>query len=808
MNELPDTAAFARWIGTFAASLTEHEAHLNALDAAIGDADHGVNLRRGALVLATLVRHHDFSRPEQLLRAVGSTIVDHVGGASGPLYGSFFVRMAAALATTTGAVPLVGAMRAGVAGVAELGGAEPGDKTLYDALAPAVDALESALSAGQSPARALARAAAAAEAGRDATIAMIAKKGRASYLGERSAGHQDPGATSAALLIAAARTLIPSTLQGVALSGPRFVNDPRSFVADSLRGVVANAADLRWVPDPGYLVRETTPPAGRVALVSGGGSGHEPLHAGFVGEGMLTAAAPGLIFSSPNAVQIHAATAAAHAGAGVVHIVKNYTGDVLNFAIAAELAAAEGIAVETVVVDDDVASDRDGEGPGRRGTAATLVVEKICGAAAQRGDALADVAALGRRTAAAARSMAVALRAPILPGETRPSFDLAEGEAELGIGIHGERGTSRIPSATAGELVAALVDPIVRALGLSDGDDTIVVVNGLGATHDLELSLVFAEVADRLAGAGVRIRRSLVGTFVTALDMSGVSVTLVRVDDEMLDLFDAPTAAPAWPNVPPVEFSGIGDRRPPEITLRVPAAGSADDPVLPPPGDDDLSHHETVAWLQSFADRVIASEPQLTDLDRSAGDGDFGATQLAALTGLGDLAARGYRSLSPLFQLISESYLVRAGGTSGALFGMFFRAFARATAQAGSDGIPLTVLAAASAEGLRIVRELGGASAGDRTMIDALEPAVTALEQASREGASLPAALAAAAGAADSGVRATAEMTARRGRASYLGDSARGVVDPGAVVVHWFFDTATAVIRDSRAHRTGVRWPE
>jgi dihydroxyacetone kinase len=579
------------------------------------------------------------------------------------------------------------------------------------------------------------------------------------------------------------------------MPNPRFSNDATSFVADALRGAVATAADLRWVPDPGYLVRRTPLPAGQVALVSGGGSGHEPLHAGFVGEGMLTAAAPGLVFSSPNALQVHAATVAADAGAGVLHIVKNYTGDVLNFAIAAELAAADGVTVETVVVDDDLASDSDGDGPGRRGTAATLLVEKICGAAAQRGLPLAEVAGLGRRVAATARSMAVALRPPTLPGEHRPSFDLPDGHAELGIGIHGERGTAQVPVTTARGMAEQLVEPIIAALGLRPaagevGDGVIVVVNGLGGTHALELSLMFAEVADLLASAGVRVRRTLVGTFVTAFDMAGVSVTLARADDELLDLFDAPTAAPAWPNAVGGEFDGIGPRRVPRISLRVPAAGSADDPARPAAPADALSHDQALRWLQTFVVGVVTEEPTLTELDREAGDGDFGATQLAALEGLHDLAGHGYRSIASVLQLVSEAYLARAGGTSGALFGMFFRAVARAAAASDVDGLTLSTLAAAIADGDALVRKLGGAQPGDRTMIDALAPAAEALTQAERDGVDLATALHAAAEAAKCGAEATTSMTPRRGRASYLGERARGVLDPGALVVAWLFAAA------------------
>jgi dihydroxyacetone kinase-like protein len=326
-------------------------------------------------------------------------------------------------------------------------------------------------------------------------------------------------------------------------AGPRrhFQNDPRAIVAEALAGFErANAGLVRWNREPSFVERADKG-APHVGVISGGGSGHEPLHVGFVGAGMLDAAVPGGIFASPTAMQVEAATAAADSGQGVVHVVKNYTGDVMNFGMAADLADAD---VETVLVDDDVATESE-DGPGRRGTAAVIAVEKICGAAAARGDSLQDVAALGRRVAAGARSMAVALHAPTHPGQDRPSFDLPSGEIELGVGIHGERGVGRRPHASAAELAAALVEPVAGALGLARGDRVLVLVNGLGATHGLELAVMFAEVGKLLDERGIVLDRSLVGPYVTSLDMSGCSVTLVRLDDELTALWDAPVRTPA-----------------------------------------------------------------------------------------------------------------------------------------------------------------------------------------------------------------------------------------------------------------------
>jgi dihydroxyacetone kinase-like protein len=333
-----------------------------------------------------------------------------------------------------------------------------------------------------------------------------------------------------------------------AVAEPRrhFVNDPRSIVAEALAGLErAHPRLVRWNREPSFVVRADDDRPAAVGVLSGGGSGHEPLHTGFVGRGMLDAAVPGGIFASPTALQVEAATAAIDRGKGVLHVVKNYTGDIMNFGMAAELAGAGGTEIERVIVDDDIATDRgDEEGPGRRGTAAVVAVEKICAAAAARGASLQEVAALGRRVAAGSRSMAVALHAPTHPGQLRPSFDLPPGEIELGVGIHGERGVGRRAFAPASELAGQLLAPVVEALGVSSGERVLVIVNGLGSTHGLELAVMFGEVAQRLDEQGVEVARSLVGPYVTALDMAGCSVTLVRLDDELVELWDAPVRTP------------------------------------------------------------------------------------------------------------------------------------------------------------------------------------------------------------------------------------------------------------------------
>ncbi|HEX5415528.1 MAG TPA: dihydroxyacetone kinase subunit DhaK, partial [Chloroflexota bacterium] len=315
----------------------------------------------------------------------------------------------------------------------------------------------------------------------------------------------------------------------------KLINDPEQTVDQALRGFAAAHPDLIKVFfAPTYVVRADAPVAGKVGIVSGGGSGHEPMHAGFVGPGMLDAACPGAIFTSPTPDQILAATGAIDGGAGVLHIIKNYTGDVLNFEMAAELAGAAGIAVEAVVIADDVAVQDSLYTAGRRGVGATVLAEKICGAAARAGRPLAEVAELGRRVNGEARSMGMALTSCTVPHVGKPTFDLSESEMEIGIGIHGEPGRRRVPLAPAAEIAAMLAEPILSDLPFRRGDSVLAFVNGLGGTPQLELYLMFEELTKICVGEGITIARSLVGSYMTSLEMAGCSFTLLRLDDELL----------------------------------------------------------------------------------------------------------------------------------------------------------------------------------------------------------------------------------------------------------------------------------
>jgi len=329
----------------------------------------------------------------------------------------------------------------------------------------------------------------------------------------------------------------------------KLINRPEDLVREQLQGVaLAHAGLVRVSLEPAYVVRADAPVQGKVGILSGGGSGHEPMHGGYVGTGMLDAACPGAVFTSPTPDQILEATRAVNGGAGILHIVKNYTGDVLNFEMAAELARADGIEVEAVVIADDVAVKDSLYTAGRRGVGVTVLAEKMCGAAAEERRPLGQVAEVCRKVSALGRSMGMALTSCTVPHVGKPTFELPADEMEIGIGIHGEPGRTRMKLRTAAEITELLATPVLDDLPYRRGDEVLAFVNGMGGTPLIELYVVFHELARICQGRGVRIARSLVGSYITSLEMAGCSISLVRMDDELLRLWDAPvkTAGLRW----------------------------------------------------------------------------------------------------------------------------------------------------------------------------------------------------------------------------------------------------------------------
>lgn len=329
----------------------------------------------------------------------------------------------------------------------------------------------------------------------------------------------------------------------------KLINNPEDVVKEELKGIELAHPDLVKVfYDPDFIVRADAPVQGKVALVSGGGSGHEPMHGGFVGKGMLDAACPGAVFTSPTPDQMLEATKAVDGGAGVLHIVKNYTGDVMNFEMAADLARDEGIEVESVIVNDDVAVEDSTWTAGRRGVGLTVLMEKIVGAAAEEGRSLKECADLARKVNGQGRSMGMALTSCTVPHVGKPSFDLPEDEMEIGIGIHGEPGRHRIKLEPADKITEMLLEAVVEDLPYKEGDEVLLFVNSMGGTPLIELYIVYRKAVELLEAKGIKVVRNLIGPYITSLEMAGMSITLLKMDEDLKKLWDAPvkTAGMRW----------------------------------------------------------------------------------------------------------------------------------------------------------------------------------------------------------------------------------------------------------------------
>ncbi|MGW4946412.1 dihydroxyacetone kinase subunit DhaL [Actinoplanes sp. NPDC004185] len=561
----------------------------------------------------------------------------------------------------------------------------------------------------------------------------------------------------------------------------KLINAVDDVVSEALDGLTLTAAGIARLAGSTTAVRtdiDDVRAAGHVGLLSGGGAGHEPAHAGYVGAGMLTGAVAGDVFTSPSVDTVLDAIRAVATPGGVLLIVKNYTGDRLNFGLAAELARAEGVDVATVVVADDVALAAEG-GAGRRGLAGTVLVHKVAGAAAAAGLPLAEVARRAQRVADTVGTMGLALSACTVPAAGRPGFLLDADEAEWGLGIHGEPGVERAALQEARDVAERLVTAIADDRGIAPGQPVALLVNGLGATPPMELSIVADAAVRQLRKRGNPVARIWAGNFLTALDMAGVSVSLLAVDDELLTALDAPTTAPAWPRTVPAAEGAV-----------IPAPAPAEGPTGTLPADDPVRRA-----LEAVAETLVAHRDELTDLDREVGDGDMGISMArGAAAVLAECPAYpGEQGPAAVLRATSASVRRSIGGTSGPLYAILLLRAAAALEEAGPDD-PARAWSAALQAGTDGVREVGGAEVGDRTMVDALAPAAEAMAAALRDGASGRDALAAAVDAARNGAQGTTAIRARLGRSSYLGDRVIGHPDPGArAVVLWLSSVASSL---------------
>lgn len=564
----------------------------------------------------------------------------------------------------------------------------------------------------------------------------------------------------------------------------KLVNDPLKVVPEMLEGLADLWPDHALLENESVIVRADLPsPAERteVAVISGGGSGHEPAHAGYVGAGMLHAAVAGDVFTSPSADAVMAAIRAAAGPKGALLIVKNYTGDRLNFGLAAEMARAEDIPVEVVVVADDVSLHATVEPARRRGIAGTVLVHKTAGALAATGADLATVARAAREAAADLGTMGVGLDACTVPGSGRPSFSLEENEVELGLGIHGEKGVQRVPMQDADALVATILSTILDDRGWPANERVALLVNGLGGTPAMELAVVARGALAQLRKRGLSVERAWVGNLMTAIEMPGCSLTLLRVDDQRLRWLDFPVKAPAWP----VGGRILAERK----VLPIPGSGK-----VVQQKDRPASARLKGAGL-AVAKALEESEPHLTALDSAAGDGDLGFSMLRGATALRELQDSAWADAPTALSAVGDALRRALGGSSGPLYAAALLRAARHVGPAPA----LREWSEAFRAAVEEITELGGAVPGDRTMQDALWPAAEALSAAQSQGKPAAEAWQACVQAAEAGAQSTAQMQPRRGRASYLGDRAVGTPDAGAVAVTiWLKALTPSVAQDSK----------
>lgn len=581
----------------------------------------------------------------------------------------------------------------------------------------------------------------------------------------------------------------------------KLINDPDAVIDELIAGMVLAHPDMLCVQgDTGRaVVAVDGPREGKVGIVIGGGSGHEPAFALYVGRGLADAAAVGNVFASPSPEQIRDAALAADGGAGILFTYGNYTGDVMNFTMAAESLQAVGIDVRQVQVTDDVASAPKQRTDERRGIAGDFFVFKIAGAAADRGESLDRVVQLTQKANAHTRSMGVALEPCSLPQTRQVNFEIPDDMMEIGMGLHGEAGIEQAPLATADSVTDTLMTPMIDELGLTRGDRVAVLVNGLGATSLLELYILNRRVAALLADLAVDIHHTWVGEYATSLEMAGASITLFKLDAELQALLDHACQTPAL---------SVGNTGPSASATATATQSRRGVDTTPAPGRQPVDRDTLTAggavsprvfrqMLQRIAAEIDENCQWLCALDRAIGDGDHGITMqtgwhavCAALPAHDDDA-----TIATLCQDSADAFLAAVGASAGPLYASALIAAGTATAdRLDLDAASLARWIDAAADG---IRSRGGAKAGDKTMLDAWLAAATAAQQCADGGGNELQVLSAACEAAEQAMQATADLPARRGRAAKLAERSVGHIDPGAAS-SWV--TLRAMLSELRTH--------
>ncbi len=551
----------------------------------------------------------------------------------------------------------------------------------------------------------------------------------------------------------------------------KLINKPNAVIREMLEGFVMGEPGLSLLSDENVVIRNNLPPKSqrKVAVLSGGGSGHEPAHAGFVGKGMLTAAIAGDVFTSPSTDAVLAAIRKAAGDAGALLVVKNYTGDRLNFGLAAELARNEGIPVEVVTVADDVALRDTVANDHRRGIAGTLFVHKIAGAAAEAGKSLVEVAALAREVAASVGTMGIALDSCTLPSADQKNFVLKDNEIEVGLGIHGEAGVRRSEMMPAIELTKLVLDNILEELGSSLTPPVALLVNGLGATPPMELSIIQYDALSDLRTRGIEVGRVWNGTLLSALDMPGFSLSVLPIKPEWGNYLDSETTAPAWPG------SGFVND---QVIIQSTQSNVELDPQYN--GANIAGEQVRIGSLKA-ANALYDAEPALIELDTLAGDGDLGQSMQRGAEAVKAIPEDQFATAGNGLHAIAMAMRKAIGGSSGPFYAT---ALLRAARVVNVDDVPSGLeWGLAFDEAVTAVSTLGGAKVGDRTMVDALRPAADAFKHSLEAGQSIELAWAEAIKAAEAGLDKTKSLKPGAGRAAYLGDRAKGIPDGGAAAV-------------------------
>ena len=569
----------------------------------------------------------------------------------------------------------------------------------------------------------------------------------------------------------------------------KFINRPENAVEEMLEGLAILNPGLRQLPGHKVMLRADAEQVRdqQIAIISGGGSGHEPAHGGYIGAGMLSAAVAGEVFTSPDTDSVVAAIKAVAGKPGALLVVKNYTGDRLNFGLAAEMARLEGIPVEMIIVNDDVALSGKASITGARGLAGTIFVHKLVGAAAAEGKSLIDVVAIGRAVIESLATMGVSFSAGTSPSVGKPSFELGDDEMELGLGIHGEPGVTRTHLQSADELTETLLGEILKHGKFGDEKRVAVMINNLGATTEMELAIVARHVILFFEKKKFTVERFYAGTFLSSLDMAGISISVLGVNETWLRWLDAPTSAPSWPNVLKERpgktqaqvVATIGESLSPTIGKKVQTAAG----------------RRTKRAIEASCEALIEAEAELTEMDRITGDGDLGTgMERAALAVQHAVESYPLDDVPGTLKALGHTLRRELGGSSGPLYGILFLRCGSALEVSGWAA--LAQWAKALDEGCRAISELGGAKPGDRTMLDALDPFVRSLTTA--EANVTRDVVLAAAKEAKRGAKATAQMMPRLGRSSYLGDRVLGQPDPGATAVAIWLGAMCEALFESR----------